>query len=111
MVDDLILVFGSMCQEYFLDDFWQCGGVGFDCVGEWVVVEGMEVYYVFFDMGFFFVREMFEDVFVVDYDQCVVFFDNFVFGGEVQWDDWDVFQVDVLLDVQFGLVGQWEDVD
>lgn len=34
-----------------------------------------------------------------------------MFCSEIQWNNVDIFQLDVLLDILFGLVREWEDVD
>src|SRR5690606_2000586 len=57
------------------------------------------------------VGEVLEDALVVDHDQRAVLLDDLALGGEVQRHDRDLFQIDVLPDVQLGPVRQGEDAD
>lgn len=65
------------------------------------------MYYLFFN---YFVWLQI-DMVVIDYYQYIVVFQYWMFSGQIQWYDFNIFQIDVLLDIQFGLVGEWEDVD
>ena len=111
MVDHTALTFGSTRQEHFLNNFRQRRGGGFHRAGKRIAAEGAEAHHALFDTRFFLIGEVLEDALVVDHDQSTVLLDDFAFGGEVQRHDWNLFQIDVLPDVQLGPIRQREDAD
>lgn len=107
MVDRAALPFGCRGQQHFLDDLRQGIGGGFDRAGQRVTAQRAEPDGAHHRLFAGLQRE----AVVIDHQDQPVAGHGRAFGGHVQRHDLDVFQVDVLPDVQFGPVRDREDPD
>lgn len=105
-VDGAGVAFGFAGGGDFGDDVVDGRRVGFDAAGAQLAADGAVADAAFFDD---FAGGGFDEV--VGLDPHAAAADDGAFAGEVEVDEFDVFELDVLPDVEFGPVGEGEDAE
>src|SRR5690606_4996177 len=107
VVDNTALAFASFGKQHLLNDFWQGGGARLDGAGKRVTTEGAEAN-LLHDRA---IALFFGHAPVVDHNQRAIDIDNRSHRRFIQRHDGDVFQVNVLPDVELSPVGKRENAN
>ena len=102
VVDDTILSLGIIGHQHLADDFGHGGGFRFHGPGKGVTAQGAETHAAHFG-GFIGPQR---EALVIDTDQGAIALNHRPFGGEVEVGHGDLFQVDILPDVELSPIGK-----